>query len=366
MSQPVHQTDPAIEVSADVAARLPSASPMQMLLTGLARFGPLVALIVLSVVTAIMRPEFMHPENIINILNQNVVIGIAAMGATFIIISGGIDLSVGSLLALAGVVAIKAMNHFLPETAGASEWPAVLIGLSVAVGVGVLAGMLNGLMITSGRITPFIATLAALVGYRSCANWIADGGQVSSRSLHIFPAIGQGLPIPGTNIAGPRALEPIPLEVPWSVIGIVLLIVLCLILLNRTRFGRYVVAIGANERAAHYSGIAVGRIRFLTYSFMGLLMGLGAIVHAARYNSVSSSQAGNLLELDAIAAVVLGGTRMAGGSGTILGTVIGVLLLGVINNMMSMIGVPPYPQGLVKGLIIVGAVLLQRLDRRNQ
>jgi ribose transport system permease protein len=155
----------------------------------------------------------------------------------------------------------------------------------------------------------------------------------------------------------------LPLTVPYSVIALLFLAALFGILLNRTRYGRYVIAIGCSERAARYSAIDVRQIKLITYTLAGLLCGVAALALASRNGSIASSSTGTLFELDAIAAVVIGGTRMQGGSGTILGTLIGVAILGVIGSMLNFLDVSPYLQGLVKGLIIVAAVLLQRVGR---
>ena len=358
----------------------------------LERYGPLLALLVLVLVSAVFSAPFRKPENLFNILNQNSGVGIIAIGMTFVIIVGGIDLSVGALLGLAGGVGVWVMNTVLSAASILSEtqkyadakmsplpYSAFRVWLSqlfsslqvagsepVGVGVGItiillvamIAGLLNGVLIAKGKLAPFIVTIGTLAGFRACILWLADGGQIASASEHLFPALGSGVPIPGTNVA-PNAPIPVPLRFPYGVIVFGLVAFGAYVLLNKTRFGRHVYAVGANERAAVYSAINVDRVKLMAYSLIGATVGIAAVLHASRFNSVSSAQAGQLLELDAIAAVVIGGASMRGGVGTIGGTVIGVLLIGVIGNMMSMFGVPPYPQGLVKGLIIIAAVLIQ-------
>lgn len=327
----------------------------------------LLALVLLFTFTAIYDSAFgsgafLKPSNLVNILNQNAVVGTIAVGMTLVIILGGIDLSVGSLLAFAGVVGLVTLNAVLD--ASGSEALAVVAGLGVAVAVGTLGGLVNGLLIAKGRIAPFIATLGALLAYRSAAQWIANGSQVTAKSYELLPQLGRGLPIPGTNVAPPNR-PPLPLELPYPVLVFLAVAVVGWVVLNYTRLGRYIVAIGCNERASIYSAVNVDRVKLLTYTLIGLTTGIAAAVWTTRFGSVSSSNAGILIELEVIAAVVIGGTLMSGGVGSIAGAVVGVLLLGVINNMMSMLNIASHPQNLVKGVIIVVAVLLQRVGRRG-
>jgi ribose transport system permease protein len=325
--------------------------------------GALIALVVLFAYSAITEPAFIKPVNLINILNQNSTVGIVAVGMTLVIILGGIDLSVGALVALAGGVGVLMLNYLYQppttaDTVSSTELPAVLAAIGVTLGIATLAGLLNGAIIAKGRVAPFIATLAALVAFRSAATWIANGGQFFSEGSTLFADIGEGFAIPGTNISRVKTRVQ-PMIFPWSVVlwGIVVLV--GLILLNRTRLGRYIIAVGSNEKAARYSAIPVDRIKIYTYTLLGLITGLAALMEAAKYRSVNSANAGLLLELDVIAAVVVGGTRMSGGVGSILGTVIGVLLIGVIKNALVMKGVTSYAHGLVMGAIILLAVLTQ-------
>ncbi len=317
----------------------------------------LAALGVMVVVTALRDPAFLRPVNIVNILNNCAASGIVATGMTLVILLGGIDLAVGALLALAGGMGVLAVSGAL--SAGWSQTAACLAGLGACLVAGAAAGALNGVLIAWGRLAPFIATLGALVSFRSAAVWIAKGGQFFVHGATAFANVGKGLPIPGTNIArtGTRV---IPLEFPYAVMVWIAVLLGSLYLLHRTRLGRYIVAVGSNEKAARYAAVPVRRVKFWTYVVAGLLTGLASFLFAAHYESVNSANAGNLWELDAIAAVVIGGTRMEGGRGSLVGTLVGVLLLGVIGNMMVMLDVNTYAQGLVKGVIIVAAVLAQR------
>ncbi len=362
--------------------------------------GSLFALMLLTVFTAVFNPAFLRGENLFNVLRQWSFVGTIAVGMTFVIILGGIDLSVGSLVAFAGGLGLWTMNSAIDAASIASAYSAAVkaglsplpcsafrnalarfflatgsggseaIGVAIAFGViiltGLLAGWLNGTLITRGRLAPFIATLGGLAAYRSLALAMVDGGEYRSSSMALFKVIGTGgIPIPGTNVA-PRAPRGVPLLVPWPVVVFVVIAIVGHVLLTRTRFGRYVVAIGCNERAAVYSAINVSAVKVKTYVLTGMFTGIAALMVASRMNSVSSSGTGLLYELDVIAAVVIGGTRMTGGSGTIAGTVVGVLILGVVGNMLNLLQISPYLQGLVKGLIIVAAVLVQRPAERSQ
>jgi ribose transport system permease protein len=302
-----------------------------------------------------------RPENLLNILRQVSFVGVIAMGMTLVITLGGIDLSVGSLVAFLGGIGILFMNSLLQ---GRTPEPvAVAAAFGLILFAGTAAGMLNGLLISKGKLAPFIATLGGLAAYRSIAMALVEGGEYRSAGGELFSAIGAGgIPIPGTNVA-PRAPAPVPLLFPWPVLIFAGVAVVAWIILNRTRLGRYIVAIGSNERSAIYSAVQVDRVKILTYSILGLCTGIAAMLVSSRLASISSSSSGTLYELDVIAAVVIGGTRMRGGSGTIVGTVIGVLMLGVIQNMLNLLQVSVYLQGLVKGLVIVGAVLLQRTEK---
>ncbi|KPK58067.1 MAG: hypothetical protein AMK73_09520 [Planctomycetes bacterium SM23_32] len=352
-------------------------------------FGPVIALALLAGVTTAFNPRFLLPENVLNVLEDLSFRGIIALGMTFVIILGGIDLSVGSLVAFAGGLGIYLMNTAInaatireavlraQEAGLAAPYGAARVGLarlfeglgmggSEAWGVaaafvvvplaGLAAGLLNGVLIAKGRVAAFVATLGGLAAYRSLALALADGGEFRSASPELFKALGTGgIVLPYlTNRYGN------PLVVRWPVLVFVVLAVAAHVALNRTRYGRYVYAIGCNERAAVYSAIAVDRIKMATYALVGLLTGVAALMNASRMNSVSSGQTGAMWELDAIAAVVIGGTRMTGGAGQVWGTIVGLLILGVIGNMLNLLQVSPYLQGLVKGFIIVAAVLLQR------
>ena len=324
---------------------------------------PLAALVVLVVAVVVIeefetgRSVFLKPENLRNVLNTQSYVGIVAVGMTFVIIAGGIDLSVGSLVAALGVVCIVTAN----AAEGAGDVTATLAGFGAALLAGAAAGLLHGLLVAKGRVAAFVATLGGLAAYRSVALWLAESGEARYAGGNAFGRLANGgLPIPGTDLAARNPDLTLPLTIYWPILIFIAVAAIGAFALNRTRFGRHVVAVGANERAARYSAINVDRVKIGVFVILGVLTGLAALLTASRTSTISSGGTGVLLELDAIAAVVVGGTRLSGGRGTIVGTVLGVLILGVIVNMLILLEVPTSLQGLVKGAVIVLAVLVQR------
>ena len=337
----------------------------------LERWGVLVAFALLFIAsTAKQGTDFVSPENFRTMLNSNAAVGILAVGMTLVIVSAGIDLSVGSIDVLAAALGTTAMN-----AAVGGEWTegsAVLLGAGVTVLAGLSAGALNGSLIVFGRIAPFIATLGGLAAYRSMALAIADAGEIRSQSATLFAKLGRG-GIPLAWESGSAEGAPVytgllnaagkPLTLTYSILIFLAVAVAAQWLLSMSRFGRHLVAVGANETAARYAGISVGWVRFRAYALMGLLAGLAGLLQSSRMNSVSTSGLGVGNELDAIAAVVIGGTSLRGGFGRVWGTVVGVLILGMITNILTISNVSPYWQGAVKGAVIVLAVLVQRGSR---
>ncbi|MFH1567056.1 MAG: ABC transporter permease [Gemmatimonadota bacterium] len=307
------------------------------------RYGPLVALLVLGAISAVASPYFLKVQNLLNILRQVSYTGTIALGMTFVIIGGGIDLSVGSLAAMAGGLAILVVN----AAGGGAE--AIALGILTALAVGLAGGAANGFLVTRFNMAPFVVTLGTMSVYRSLTLYFIDAGEYRSLS-DAYAAIGAG------KLLG--------IFVPvWLFLG---LAALFQVVLTRTRYGRYVLAVGASEQVARYSAIKVRLVRFGTYALTGFTVGVTAVMFGSRLNAVSSSNMGLYYEMDAIAAVVIGGTSMAGGAGTVLGTVLGAIILGIINNMLNMMGVSPYLQGTVKGLVIILAVLFQYRGSRNK
>jgi ribose transport system permease protein len=300
------------------------------------RYAPLFALVVLIVLSAVASEHFLKFRNITNILRQVSYTGTIALGMTFVIVAGGIDLSVGSMVAFIGVLAIYLMNYL-----GGSVL-AVSVAVLAALVAGSLCGAFNGLIVTKGKITSFIATLGTMSIFRSLTLYISEAGEVIAQN-DLYPEIGGGY----------------FMNIPYPVLIFLGLAGFFHVLLNNTAFGRHVCAVGANQQVAVYSASKVRWVTFMTFVITGFAVGTTAVLLSSRLNSISPGDAGIFYELDAIAAVVIGGTPLAGGKGTIWGTVIGAVILGIINNMLNMLGVSPYLQGTVKGLVILIAVLAQ-------
>jgi len=287
-------------------------------------------------------PTFLLAENLLNIANQIAVIAIIAIGMTMVIVTGGIDLSVGSLIALAAVLATGAIGQL--GGAGASGWGMAGASLAAIAVCGAI-GAFSGLVITRFRVPPFIATLGMM--------------QVASGIAYI---LSQGRPIyqiPERFIVLGRGADPF-VGLPYAVLLMALLYLAAHLLMSRTPLGRYIYAIGGNAEAARLAGVAVGRVQMFVYIVSGLLAGLGGIVMASQLKSGAPTY-GLMYELYVIAAVVVGGTSLNGGEGRILGTLIGAFIIAVIQNGMNLTNVESYTQKVVLGLVILGAVLLDRM-----
>ncbi len=310
----------------------------------MAVIGPVLALIVLVVIGAMMNSNFLSAANITNVLARSAFIGIIAVGMTFVITSGGLDLSVGSMAAFIAGLMILVMNAALPSM-GVGV-PIILLGMAVALIAGLAAGMLNGFLITVLGIEAFIVTLGSMGIYRSLVTWLADGGTLSlDFSLRTFyrPVYFDGI-----------------LGISWPIIVFALVVIIGQIVMSRSVFGRHCAATGSNEHVAHYSNVNVNRTRLITYAALGVLVGIATIMYVPRLGSASSST-GVLWELEAIAAVIIGGTVLKGGFGRVWGTVIGVLILSLIDNILNLTDfVSPYLNGAIQGIIIILAVILQR------
>ncbi|HVP17480.1 MAG TPA: ABC transporter permease [Spirochaetia bacterium] len=304
------------------------------------KVAPFVALAVLFVASSVLSPYFLQIQNLLNILRQVSYTGMIALGMTFVIIGGGIDLSVGSLAAFNASMGILFLNYLMGPLG--NEYLAMAGGILAALLLGAFSGALNGFLITKGKIAPFIVTLGSMAIFRSLALFIGSAGEIRSVS----------------NYYGTFGMESI-LFVPVPVFAMVILTVLLSLVLNNTAYGRYLCAVGSNLRVAVFSAIKVNKIKFITYTLCGLITSVSAVMLSSRFNAVSTSNLGMGFELDAIAAVIIGGTPLTGGRGTVWGTVMGAIILGIINNMLNMLGVSPYLQGTVKGLVIIGAVYIQ-------
>jgi ribose transport system permease protein len=302
---------------------------------------PLATLATLVVVTGLISPEFFHLDNILNVARQASIVGVLAVGMTFVILTGGIDLSVGSLLALSAVVMAIMTDNGVP----------LIVTIPAVVALGATAGVVNGCGVALLGVQPFIMTLATLVIDRGLALRITDGGP------HDFLSTSPVLDFLGSGGIG---------KIPGPLLIFIALAVIGGLVLRYLPFGRYVYAIGGSREAARLSGVRTSRNLIGVYAVSGACAGLAGIMTASRL-SVGDPTAGNLSELDAIAAVVIGGTSLMGGIGGMPGTVAGALLLAVVANLLNLTGVSPFDQQIVKGVVILAAVLLagQALKRRT-
>lgn len=303
---------------------------------------PLIVLIAASVVVAIINPRFLTWGNILTVLRQTSINAVIATGMTFAILIGGIDLSVGSVLGFCGAIAASMISS------GINAFVVVVAALML----GTLIGFFNGTLITAGRLQPFIATLGTVTLLRGLILVFTKGRPISTGGTGTSEAFGKI----GTGFIGP---------IPIPVYIMIVVFILAYYILNHTRIGRYIYATGSNEEATIYSGIKTSRVKLFVYSISGMTAALAGILITARLGSAQPT-AGAGYELDAIAAVVLGGTSMAGGVGTIAGTAIGALIIGILNNALNLMKVPSYYQDVAKGIVILAAVLLDRKQKLSR
>ena len=301
------------------------------------QLSTLAGLVLLCVLLWALTPFFLTRSNLLNVMEQTALNAIVAVGMTFVIVSGGIDLSVGSIVALSGVVLASALQ---------AGWP-VPAAIATGLVVGAFSGLVNGLLITRGRLPPFIATLGLMSVARGAALVYTEGRPISG--------FGAGY----RWLATGRVLD-----VPMPVILTALVYVAAWFVLTRTRFGRYVYAIGGNEEATRLSGVAVRFHKTMVYVLSGFMSALAAVLLTARLNSAQPI-AGIMYELDAIAATVIGGTSLMGGEGTLGGTLVGALIMGVLRNGLNLLGVSSFLQQIVIGGVIVVAVLLDTILKRK-
>nr|WP_315426251.1 ABC transporter permease [uncultured Albidiferax sp.] len=309
--------------------------------------GPIIGLVVLLVAGTLLNSNFATLDNAMNVLTRTAFIGIIAVGMCFVIVSGGIDLSVGSMAALIAGSVIMLMNALGPMLA--SPVLVVALGMALALVLGAAFGLAHGLLITKGRIEPFIVTLGTLGIFRAYLTYFANGGAITlDNDLSDVYS-----PVYYANLLG----VPIPV---W-----VFLVVALLggVILNRTAFGRYVQAIGSNEQVARYAAVDVDRIKILTYVLLGVCVGIATLLYVPRLGSASPTT-GLLWELEAIAAVIVGGTALKGGAGSITGTVVGAILLSVISNILNLTSIiSVYLNAAVQGFVIIGVAFMQRSKR---
>ena len=283
----------------------------------------------------------------LNILRNNTYAGVIALGMCFVIISGGIDLSVGSMLCSLGAM----LMYMLDETAGPlaamgiTGAPAYAISIVVILIMGSIMGLLNGALISYGKLPPFIATLGTMKIFRS----------VTQQMTKTFnPTVPQGFKLIASARIGGQVVLPI---IYW-----VAVVLLMHIIFKKTTLGRHTIAIGSNEKAAKLSGINVSKVKCKIYALSGLMVAIASVIYLARIGSMDFANAGAGYEMDAIAAVIVGGTSMAGGKGSLIGAFIGMLIMGVMNNILNSVGVPTFLCDAIKGAIIIFAVMLQKKD----
>jgi inositol transport system permease protein len=301
------------------------------------RFGLLLVILLVGLFLSLSTDSFMSVSNLTNVARQVSINGILAVGVTFVLLTAGVDLSLGSVVALSGV-ACATFAHPGDHS--------VFVPIAVGLLTGAACGLVNGALVTLGGVAPFIVTLGMMTIARGLALIFSGGRPVADMSNELTALAGDfvGIPIPVLCFAGVALAA-------WF-------------FLRNFRLGRYIYAVGGNENAARAAGISITRVKLFAYGLCGLLTGLAGVVLAARITT-GQPNAGQAYELDAIAAVVIGGTSLAGGVGTITGTLLGVLLIGVINNGLDLMGVSSYYQAVIKGVIIVGAVWLDRRQARS-
>jgi ribose transport system permease protein len=309
--------------------------------------GPLLGLVLLCIAGTLLNGDFASLDNAMNLLTRTAFIGIIAVGMCFVIISGGIDLSVGSMAALIAGSVILLMN----AVAGSIGSPALVValGMGFAVLLGAVFGLAHGLLITKGRIEPFIVTLGTLGIFRAYLTYFANGGAITLDNAL-------------SDVYSPVYYASL-LGVPVPVWVFALVAVLGALILNRTAYGRYVQAIGSNEQVARYAAVDVDRIKVITYVLLGVCVGIATLLYVPRLGSASPTT-GLLWELEAIAAVIVGGTALKGGAGSITGTVVGAVLLSVISNILNLTSIiSVYLNAAVQGFVIIVVAFMQRTRR---
>ncbi|WP_170386349.1 ABC transporter permease [Ruegeria atlantica] len=330
-------------------AKAPSESGQLSIVGLLIKYNIFIMLAALIVASSLLSEHFLTVQNGFNLLRQLVPLFLASIGMLLVILTGGIDLSVGSLAAIGGMAVAMLMPAMPFEGA-----IALICCVLLAISAGALLGAMNGIMVAKFNMAPFVVTLAMMTMARGLAYMLTNGQPVRfDRELstaQILKTFGsKGLPWLG---------------IPWPIVMIAVIIVVFILILRRTSYGRMTVATGSNETAVRLAGLPVARYKFLAYTICGGLSALAGIVVTSR-TSVGTPVTGMALELDAIAACVIGGALLSGGKGSVTNTVIGVLILGLIGNIMNLMSVPAYPQQIIKGAIIILAVLLQGLGNRD-
>ena len=303
------------------------------------KFGLLFVVLIIMVIMSLVSPVFLTSTNLLNVLRQVSIYGIMATGMTFVIMLGGIDLSVGSIIAVSGVISGSII---------VADPNAVLFAVVAAVAGSAVFGLFNGFFVAQFRMPAFVATLATMTIARGFSLVYANGRPYILTS-EPFKVIGQGY----------------VLGIPIPVIILLVIVILMYILLHKTTFGRYTYAIGGNENAAVMSGVKVKRVKLIVHTLNSALAGVAGVILASRINS-GQPAVGVSYEMDVIAGVVIGGTSLAGGSGTMLGTVLGIVIIGLLKNSLTLLNVSSYWQQIVQGTIILAAVLLDILTKKGK
>ncbi|AOY00222.1 ribose ABC transporter permease [Jeongeupia sp. USM3] len=304
----------------------------------LQKLGPLIALVIMAIILAIMSPDFLTVGNLLNVLRQVSINALIAFGMTFVILLAGIDLSVGSVLALSAALMAGLMGGGMNPVAATI----------VALAAGAAMGLVNGVIVTKGKVAPFIATLGTMTLYRGLTMVYTNGSPMTGFNSDFIYMLGSGYVF---------GIVPVPVVITLVVFGALWFV------LKKTVFGRHVYAVGGNPEASKLSGVKVDRVQLWVYALSGLMAALAGAILTSRLNSAQPT-AGAGYELDAIAAVVIGGTSLAGGRGWIVGTLIGAVLLGVLNNGLNLLGVSSFYQQVIKGIIILLAVLIDRAGKK--
>jgi ribose transport system permease protein len=303
----------------------------------LKKYGLMIGFLVLGFVVSIITPGFLTPTNLLNILRQSSIVGVMAIGTAFVIIGGGFDISVGSILALTAAMSLK-LQQSMP-------WYAAILLVLV---VGAAAGLLNGVLTAKAHIVAIITTLGTMTILRGLT-YLYTGGYPITGSSESFRFIGSGY-------VGP---------IPFPIIVFLVMVVVWQFVLKKTTLGRYACAVGGNKEATRLSGVAVDFYHIMTFVIGGVMAAMSGIIYAARLNA-ATPLAGQGYELDAIASCVIGGTSVSGGEGSIIGVLIGVLLLNIVNNMFNLLGIQVYVQYLIKGVIILTVVGFDAYSRHKQ
>ncbi len=339
-------TKPSFDASSGVSRQPPSGGSAHWF-GRVQALGPVIGLVLLCIGGTLLNSDFATLDNAKNVLTRTAFIGIIAVGMCFVIVSGGIDLSVGSMAALIAGCEIMFMNSMGPRLS--SPVATVVLGMALAIVLGAVFGLAHGLLITKGRIEPFIVTLGTLGIFRAYLTYFSNGGaltldnDLSDVYSPVYYASLIGIPVP---------------------VWIFLLVALMGgVILNRTAFGRYVQAIGSNEQVARYAAVDVDRIKIRTYMLLGVCVGIATLLYVPRLGSATPTT-GLLWELEAIASVIVGGTALKGGAGSITGTVIGAILLSVISNILNLTSIiSVYLNAAVQGFVIIIVAFSQRSRR---